>query len=591
MAKKRKLFLKLYPSYLLITIGSLLAASWYFAQSSKNFFLEQEKGDLEIRARFIYDEILSALDMSTFDELEARCRTISNKTNTRITVIAPTGEVLAETDKERVNMENHRNRPEIRVALEGSAGTSIRYSQTLNKNMMYVAVPIYVNNQVAAVLRTSVSISSIEQNLFDIYINTALGSLFVVIITAVISVFVARRITAPLEALKEGAANVSRGVFEARLPVPDIEEFGDLACSVNNMAEQLTERIAEITEQNNERNAILTSMVEGVLAIDNNSEIISINRAARKLFNTSKSEAKGKVLQGVIRNTALHQFVDDVFKTGDIVDSEFQFYERESKVVKVKGTILRDIDEKAIGALIVFNDITKIRQLENFRKDFVANVSHEIRTPLTVILGSVEALLDGALENPDDTQRFMKTIAKHSDRLNALVNDILDLSKIEQLERGESLEIVDYPMELLINTVIDLCRESAEKKNISITVNKFEKKLSARMNHQLLEQALVNLLVNAIKYSEANKEIEITIRQVKTRMIVSIKDNGYGIEQSHIGRLFERFYRVDKARTRQEGGTGLGLAIVKHIAQVHNGEIRTESVFGEGSTFSLIIPV
>jgi len=590
MARKRKLFLKLYPSYLLITIISLLAASWYFARSSKSFFIKQEKADLEIRARFIYDDILSALNESTFDKLEVRCRKISKKTDTRVTVISPAGMVLAETNEDRLGMENHSNRPEVRQALEGSPGSSIRYSKTLKMNMMYVAVPIYINNEVAAILRTSISINSIDQNLYDIYIKTGLGLILIVIGTAIVCIFVARRITAPLEDLKEGAATVASGVFEARLPIPDIEEFGDLATSVNNMAEQLTDRLSEISDQNNERNAILSSMLEGVVAVDNNCKIISINKAARRLFNTSKKESKGKLLQSTVRVSALHDFLDGIFTTGDTLEKEFEFYNNGNKIIKAKGTILRAINDQAIGALIVLNDITQIRRLENFRRDFVANVSHEIRTPLTVIMGSVEALLDGALNTPADAEHFMKTIAKHSERLNALVSDILDLSKIEQIEKGENVEMIDYPVNLLTQTVVDLCREEAVKKNINIEVRPFNESLKVRMNHQLLEQALVNLVNNSVKYSEPDKTVEIEIEVNRKQIAISVRDNGYGIPQNHIERLFERFYRVDKARTRQEGGTGLGLAIVKHIAQVHNGEVNAISEFGKGSVFTITIP-
>ena len=591
MAKKRKLFLKLYPSYLLITVGSLLAVCWYFTQSSKSFFISQEKLDLEIRARMISDDTLTAVTNSSYDNFEERCRRISQTTDTRITLISTNGKVLAETNQNRSQMENHANRPEVREAMNGSVGSSIRYSKTLQKNMMYVAVPIYIDNEVAAVLRTSMSISSIDHNLNDIYKNTALGTLLISLITAIICFFVARRITAPLEDLKKGAADVARGIFEARLPIPDIEEFGDLASSVNNMAEQLTDRLGEITEQNNERNAILSSMLEGVLAIDNNSQIISINKAAQRLFNTSKNEAKGKILQEIIRNTALHDFVDEIFLTADTVEKEFEFYNGGNKIIIAKGTILRDMNDKAMGALIVFNDITKIRQLENFRKDFVANVSHEIRTPLTVIMGSVEALLDGALENRVDAEHFMTTIARHSERLNNLVSDILDLSKIEQIEKGKELEMGIYSVDKLIETVTDLCRVNAKKKQIELQVLEYDKQLKVSMNHQMIEQALVNLIANAVKYSEQEKCIEIEVTTNKTSLIIAVKDNGYGIPPSHLSRLFERFYRVDKARTRQEGGTGLGLAIVKHIVQVHNGEVKAESEFGSGSTFSLIIPL
>lgn len=591
MSKKRKLFFKLYPSYLLITVGSLLAVCWFFAQSSKNFFIDQEQRDLEIRAQLIYDDILFGLKNSTLSILEERLKKISELSGTRVTVIAPTGEVLIETDKERSKMGNHKNRPEIREAMNGKTGSSIRYSSTLKTNMLYVAIPIITGNHVVAILRTSMSISSIDRNLNDIYIKTAWGTFLIIIFTGFICIFITRGITAPLEDLKDGAADVARGKLNARLPIPNIEEFGDLAASVNNMAEQLTERLAEITEQNNERNAILSSMLEGVLAIDEDNKIININRAARRLFNISKKEVKGQILQEVIRNTSLNEFVENIFTAGDTIEKEFKFYNGGSKVLKGKGTILCDINDKPIGALIVFNDITKIRKLETFKKDFIANVSHEIRTPLTVIMGSVEALLDGALESREDAEHFMKTIAKHSNRLNELVTDILDLSKIEQIEKDNNVDMCDYPLKTLINTVLELCCESAEKKNIHIKVNPFDSSLVAKMNHQLLEQAVMNLVMNAIKYSEPAKTIEITITENRRQLTISVADKGYGIPHCHLNRLFERFYRVDKARTRQEGGTGLGLAIVKHIAHVHNGEVKAESVFGEGSTFSITIPI
>jgi two-component system phosphate regulon sensor histidine kinase PhoR len=297
---------------------------------------------------------------------------------------------------------------------------------------------------------------------------------------------------------------------------------------------------------------------------------------------------EGKFVQEVVRNAALQNFIDAVLSEKQTVEKELSFFDSEQHHLYVRGTVLNDPEGGCTGALLVMNDITRLKKLENLRSEFVANVSHEIKTPLTAINASVETLLESGI-GKDDADQLLKIIGRHTERLTSIVDDILSLSKLEDEKQKDAGKFSETLVENIIEAALADCREKAELKRISLNVN-CNKNIVGVMNSSLIEQALVNLIDNAIKYSEPQSSVEIESCRENGNILISVKDHGCGISEKHLPRVFERFYRVDRARSRKLGGTGLGLSIVKHIANVHGGKVEVESVVGKGSKFTIILP-
>ena len=589
MPKKKRLLWQLYPSYLLITVISVMGVTWYASSSLRQFFLGQTASDLEARARLVEKQIEECLDPPDEKCVDLLCKKIGRRASTRITIILPSGKVIGDSREDPAKMDNHVDRPEFMQALTGPSGNSMRYSRTLEKNMMYVGIPVRANEQTLAVVRTSIPVTAIDVALKEIQIRIAGAGLVIALFAAALSLIVSRRITRPIEELRKGAESFARGDFQCTLPVSESEEIGGLAEAMNEMARQLHERINTIIGQRNEIEGVLCSMIEGVIAVDMDERVLSMNNAAARMFGCNASEAQGRSIQEIVRNTVLREFVTDTLSSEKPVERDVVLSSNGDLFLSGHGTLLQDAQGKQIGALIVLNDVTRLRRLEKIRRDFVANVSHEIKTPITAIKGFVETLREGAVKNPDDAERFLGIIEKHVERLEAIIEDLLSLSRIERGTEREENELVENSVKDVLDTAIQVCEVGAVARKIDIELSCPEN-LFAKMEPRLLEQAVVNLLDNAVKYSNEESSIRVEASQGEGEIILSVRDEGCGIEKKHLSRLFERFYRVDKARSRQLGGTGLGLAIVKHIAQAHGGHVNVESTPGKGSTFSIYLP-
>jgi len=590
MAAKRRLFWQLYPSYLLITLVCLVAVTWYATRSIKHFYLEQATSDLEARARLCQEEILNhirPLDAGKIDQISKR---MGRDAATRITVILPSGKVVGDSDESPSTMDNHADRSEFIEAMSGHRGTSIRHSRTLGEDLMYVAVPVREGPHLRAVIRTAIPISSIDDTLRNIQTKILLGGLVIAVFAALLSLWVSRRITRPIQQIRRWAESIAGGAFQHKPSVTASDEIEALAVTLSRMAEDLRERIETVIRQRNEIEAVFTSMTEGVMALDMDERIISMNQAAGRMLGVEPSRMQGKSIQEVVRSTMLHQFVNDIITSHKPNERDIPMTTDGKLIVNCHGTLLQDAGGIQIGALVVLNDVTRLRRLENIRREFVANVSHEIKTPITAIKGFVETLKDGALKNPRDAERFLDIIDTHVGRLEAIVEDLLSLSRIEQgAEKGE-IKRVDSQISNILRTAVQVCHVRAADKHITIQTTCPET-LQAYVDPPLLEQAVVNLMDNAIKYSQEGKAVDVRVAQGDKEIAISVQDEGCGIEKKHLPRLFERFYRVDKARSRQLGGTGLGLAIAKHIVQAHNGRLTVESTPGKGSLFSIHIPI
>jgi two-component system phosphate regulon sensor histidine kinase PhoR len=589
MNKRKRLLWQLFPSYLLITLISLLAVSWYASGAMRQFFLDQTATDLKARAALLDKQIKELLSPLRGESIDAICKEAGRLSATRITVILPDGTVMGDSRETPHLMDNHANRPEIITALAGQTGRSLRFSNTLMQDMLYVAVPIKDGQGIVAVLRTSLPATAVQTEIRSIQLKIALGGCIIALLAAGIGWIISRRISRPIEQMKKSAEQFAAGDLSHRLTSPATEEMAGLADAMNQMAAQLDSRIETIINQRNQLETVLASMLEGVIAVDSEERIVSINRAAAQLFKNEPATCQGKSIQEVIRSPALQQFIQGALNNPGPAAEDITMYQNEERVIDVKSSPLVDAGQKQIGALIVFNDVTQLRRLEHMRRDFVANVSHEIKTPLTAIKGFVETLQQGKVDNADENERFLGIIQKHVDRLNSIVEDLLALSRIEQEDEHKEINLYREKIEDIFQAAIQLCQPKTEEKTIRIDME-CEKDTTAIFDPTLIEQAVVNLLDNALKYSEPQSTILLKSHRQNSEVVISVLDHGIGIAQKHLPRLFERFYRVDKARSRNMGGTGLGLAIVKHIAQAHGGHVTVESQLGEGSCFNIHLP-
>lgn len=579
---------QIFPQSLLLILVSLTIVTLYATDALKNLYLQRTSMDLEARGRLISRILLPGIKNLNISLLNKQVRDLSVDHQIRITLILPDGRVIADSDEAYDQMENHADRQEIRKAYEGDVGSSSRFSYTLNLEMLYVAVPIVDQNKIIAVVRTSMPSSHLQQTLHTIYRKIGFAGLLVMIIAGIIGFLYIYFLNKPIQTIKQGALLFGEGDLSHRIYITKPEELKTLADSMNQMADQLLYRIEMISNQRNELEAILSGMVEAVFVVDANEHILRINHAMSRLFKIDPLDTIGKDLQAVVRNIGLQRFVRRTLNTEQPQEEEFIVINECECTVQAHGSLLKDAHQNTIGGLIVLNDITRQKALENMRKEFVANVSHELKTPITAIHGFVETLREGAIHDKKKAPEFLDIIIRHTERLNTIIEDLLDLSRIEDSGKSE-ITLSRLPVLQVLQVAAGICQSKADEKHIRVQLD-CKPGLEANMNAPLLEQAMVNLVDNAIKYSPEESLIMISAQKIDGKISIRVLDNGSGIPAKDLPRIFERFYRVDKARSRNLGGTGLGLSIVKHIAQAHGGAVTVESKPGEGSTFTLSIP-
>ncbi|MDX2493688.1 MAG: ATP-binding protein [Desulfuromusa sp.] len=585
---RRRLVWQLYPSYLLLIIFIFLAVGWYLSGELRSFHYQQTEDDLRARAQLVGQQLQGHLTLDEQQWLLPLVKRLGEQSVTRITVILNDGRVLADSEENAQLMDNHGQRPEVLEALAGQQGQSVRFSNTLGQSLMYVAMPAYAEGELVGSIRTALPVSAIDATLKGIFWKLLLAGFIIAILLAPLCWWLSRRISRPLELMTDGAQQFSRGNLDTPLAVTGSVEMRRLAEAMNQMAANLAERIGIEVGQRSEIETVLGCMGEGIIAVDNDENIIRLNRAAAELFAVSSRLKPGRSIQEVVRQAELQRFIRQALSQQEPLEDELVMHGPDKRYLHVHATPLTGNEDSRIGVLIVLHDLTRLRQLESVRRDFVANVSHELKTPITVIRGAVETLLDDESTNTA-SQRFLQIIFKQSERLNALVEDLLNLSRIEQGAEQGGWELHCEPLLPILESARVACESLLLQQQIKLRIDCSEE-FSARVNTSLLEQAIINLLTNAIKYSEPGSEVVIEVTELDQQVSIQMQDHGCGIDQEHFPRLFERFYRVDLARSRNLGGTGLGLAIVKHVAHAHGGEILVTSQPGEGSCFTLLLP-
>lgn len=586
---RQKLTRFLFPSFVIIIAASVGIMTWLTASSLVDVWKQNAITNLQTQSRILANLCAHLLESGRSSELESILQPEGMATDNRITIFNKDGRVIADSWDDPSRMDISVRRPEITGALSGQSTVNSRQSYTGNSSMVYAASPIVSHGNVIGAARVAMKLSSITQAVSVAYWQIVAAGIVIVILASAAAFFVSRRISAPVSELLVGARNFATGNLAYRLSPSESQECATLAEVMNQMASMLELRVNKLTEQRNELEAVLSGMSEAVLALDRDERIIRINSAAEKLFEIDASRAKGATLQEVIRNSQLHRFVRHALLRNIVTEAEILFMGENEKALQAHGSALLDSKGLKIGALIVLNDITRIKKLEVIRRDFVANVSHELKTPITSIKGFLETLKEGAIKDPENAERFLDITIKHTDRLIAIIEDLLSLSRIEQESEKGEVKLEQVSIKEIFASVSKAFQDKAKHSDISVEYQADET-MAALGNPTLLEQAVGNLVDNAVKYSPAHSSVHVKSIQRGNQIVITVADQGSGIAKEHLGRIFERFYRVDKSRSRKEGGTGLGLSIVKHIVGAHNGTVSVTSSPGAGSVFTIIIP-
>jgi two-component system phosphate regulon sensor histidine kinase PhoR len=588
---KSRIFWKLVSSYIVLVTTILLIIDFYLGNVISRNHLDLVADHLKATATLLLDEVP---DVANQLALSAWAAAAERRTNARITVVSHEGKALADSQHDLKTTENHKLRPEVQEALAGRAGTSARYSTTLKKEIVYVALP--ARNE--SVLRLALPLKEATTEVSQIRKRIVPISLLALSIAGLMAYLFSRSMTRRIEQIAEFSQKIAAGNLSERIKVHEPDEIGKLGQSLNITADKLHGTIEQLTRERNKIEIVLSSMAEGVLATDQAKRLILINPAFSRIFNAGPPSGLGKTVLEATRNNELDEIVTSVLRQGEKIKRFASINFPEEKTFEVLAVPLfskyvgNDQTKATIsGAMAVLHDITELKRLEAVRREFVANVSHELRTPLAAIKGYAETLLDGALEDdPDHRRGFVEVIHHNADRLARITEDLLALSTVEA--SGFRLQSSRVHISDAIEEVLPVIKEPAAKKGQTIEVSVPPDLPHVLADTERINQVLVNLLNNAIKFTPEGGRITISVRVVpgSSMIEVAVSDNGVGIPRKDLPRIFERFYRVDKARSRELGGTGLGLAIVKHIVEAHGGKVWVESTLGQGSTFTFTLP-
>ncbi|MGU3981112.1 two-component system histidine kinase PnpS [Listeria monocytogenes] len=587
----KKLWLKIGLSFFILFFVVMVIVGVFSGELMKSTYLNMKENQLEDDAKIL----LQTTNMENLD-LDKDAATIQKSLDplgedidARITVIDSKGDVVADTKKDPEKLDNHMNRPEVTDILKKgeSVGISIRESDSLGYSMLYVAVPVKHQGKTDGVLRISISLESVDAAVAKLWGNLALIFGIALVIIAAISVFIARKITRPVREIIEVSTDLANHKYDSRIHGKISGELQDLYISVNTLAESLETQMFEIKQNEQRLNAIVQNLVSGVMLINVDKQVIMTNRTMYQILG--ETEITGKPFYEVIKSFALSQLIEATFETKTIQQKEIILYFPREMILDASVSPILGENGEITGIILLLHDITQIRHLENVRSEFVTNVSHELKTPVTALKGFAETLLDGAMYDEVLLKKFLTIIKEESDRLHRLIMDILALSRIEQNPVAENVELVD--IDEVIEQSARTIFEMATEKNIRVTIpEKTSASVMIETDRDKLQQIIINLLSNAINYTPVDGKVEVKLIEQEAEVIIEVTDNGIGIPAKDIDRVFERFYRVDKARSRHSGGTGLGLSIVKHLVENCGGRIEVESQEEVGSTFRVTLP-
>ena len=573
---------------LLLVIVQLLLVlifGWLLETRITRIFNDQRLNELQSLAPWVSGALEPAgVDANRLQELLQRADLWAD--GLRVTIVGQDGRVLADSDEQPGGMENQREQAEIEQALRLGSGHSTRYSPVLQREMTYYAVRSGpVGNR--RIVRVALPETILQRRLAQLADTLVIVLGIYLLLTIGVIYLVWRWLSQRVRELASGAMRYAGGDLSHRVPVHQGHEFEQLSEALNQMARQLSGQMGQLRMQGSEMTSILQSMSNGVIALDLDSRVLSMNRVALHMFGLMGRDVRGRLLQEFVRDPALNSFVQLAIREGEHRFEEVELAALDDRRMQLTSEPLLDAEDRIIGVVMVFNEVTLLRQLETIRTDFAANVSHELRTPIMAIQGYAELLQ----EDPEETHRaaYVDVVIRNTRRLSSIIEDLLMLSRLEEPGSGESLEQECVRFAGLVAGVLRDCEIDARQRRITIETE-VEAELEWVVNRPLIVQALSNLVLNAVRYSHEGASVRVIARSIEDELELVVRDDGPGITPENQMRLFERFYRVDRGRSRDMGGTGLGLSIVKHIARVHGGTVQVQSTPGEGSAFTIRVP-
>jgi two-component system phosphate regulon sensor histidine kinase PhoR len=585
---RSRFFWKLYASYALLVLATTaVVGSLVLHQMSRSLLIEVATS-LRDKTRLIEPYALRAFEESRPGAIETEIADLGRETGIRITLIRPDGGVVGDSEHDPDTMDNHRDRPEVVDAQTRRVGLARRYSHTLQQFMLYAAIAVRKDGQIRGTVRTAMPLREIDARLATMRRTIAAGALIGVLAAMLVGIAVARRITAPVAEMTTAAAAMRDGRYEARVRQLPQDEIGILGDALNRLGAELTRRIATMSHDQAQLRAMIAGMVEGVIAVDDHDRVLYSNNAASTLLGIASGGGRGRTLWEVVRLAGLATLVAEARARGEPVHRELALY-RGATELALDAHATAFAVHGAGGVVVVLHDVTDLRRLERIRRDFVANVSHELKTPLTSIKGYLETLLDGALYDEQNNLRFLQKIETHVARLADLVRDLLDLAYIES--REGSLPLTPVEWRSVVDEAVRRYESALERKGLTCTVRGAAEPVLVLAERGAMTHVIDNLLDNAIKYTPSAGAVSITLGRSGELGELAVEDTGMGIPEQDRERIFERFYRVDKARSRELGGTGLGLSIVKHCVHAMGGTVHVDSAPGGGSRFVVRLPL
>ena len=577
-----RLFYKLFGTYLVIAVLAVVIAG---------FFIERE-----LRTgltRWIEEDLMAETQIIALipeGEIEKQSQALAERSRARVTLIDARGLVTLDSNRQTKDLDNHLNRSEIQESRVKGKGTATRYSQTLKMDMLYVALPLYEGSHLKGYLRLSRPMLEVDRSVDKLRFSIFQVLLLIIILSMIVAFIFSMKVISPIQEIEAFTDKIRKGDVSGMLMIDSRDEIGQLSKNINDMVAELQEKIRVANEEKWKLRAAFASMAEGVMVLDSQDRIEGLNKGMAEMIGREYADIVGKTPIEAFRNIALQDALNRFRQAGEIVLEEITLGDENPMILDVNISAVKSLPGQDPKTMIVFHNVTRLKKLEQVRADFVANVTHEIKTPLTAIIGFVETLQQGAIDDRVKAQKFLLTIHENAQRLNRLVDDLLTLSSIELGETKLHLE--GLALDDVFETALTLISPRAALKNVRIQRDVQPGLPMVRADRDRLVQILVNVLDNAVKFTPEGGSVSITASpEVQESVVIKITDTGIGISKSELPRLGERFYRIDKTRSREMGGTGLGLSIVKHLMKAHEGSMEIESTLGKGTTVSLHFPV
>jgi two-component system phosphate regulon sensor histidine kinase PhoR len=575
---RTRLFYKLFGTYVIIAVLTVVIAGFVIEKQIKTGLTRWIEDDLTAQAQI----------MALMPEMEIvrQSQLLAERSRTRLTLIDAAGRVIVDSDRHLITVDNHLNRSEIQEARIKGKGTATRYSQTLKTDTLNVALPLYDGTNLTGYIRLSRPMLEVAQSVDRIRYSVLEVLILILLLSMILAFFFSKKMVSPIQEIEAFTNRIRKGDVSGMVMIESRDEVGQLARNINEMVSGLQEKIKQANDEKWKLRAAFAGMAEGVMVLDAQNRIESLNKSMTKMISSEYVDIVGKSPLEVFRNVELQDAMNRFRQAGDPVLQEIALGDDISLILDVSISAIKNLPGQAPKTMMVFHDVTRLKKLERMRVDFVANVTHEIKTPLTAIIGFVETLEHGAIEDAATARKFLHTIRENALRLNRLVDDLLILSNVELGETKlhiEGLSIAD-----VLERALMLIQANATLKNVSLRTDLSAELPLIRADRDKAVQVLLNILDNAVKFTPEGGQVSITAHEDQQDFItIRITDTGPGMAKSELPRLGERFYRVDKTRSRDLGGTGLGLSIVKHLMKAHSGEMHIESTPGRGTEVSL----